>query len=83
MHREKCQIYLFIYHLHLHLWHMKISRLRAESELHLWAYATAMATPDLGCIFDLHYSFQQHWILTPLSEARDQICILMDTMSGS
>ena len=26
-----------------------------------------------------HHSSQQHWILNPLSRARDQTCILMDT----
>ena len=27
---------------------------------------------------DLHHSLQQHWIFNPLSEATDQIHILMD-----
>ena len=31
------------------------------------------------CLCDLHYSSQQHWILNPLSEARDRTHILMDT----
>ena len=34
--------------------------------------------PALSCVFGLHHSSQQHWIFNPLSEARDQTCILMD-----
>ena len=44
------------------------------------AYATA--TWDLSCIYDLHCSLQQHWILNPLSKARDQTHILTETMLG-
>ena len=40
---------------------------------------TATATPDLSCVYDLHHSSWQHRILNPLSKARDQTCILMDT----
>ena len=47
------------------------------------AYATATATPDLSLICDLHRSLQQRWILSPLSEAREQTRILVDTMLGS
>ena len=46
-------------------------------------YATAMATPYLSCICDLHYCLWQCWILNALSEARDRICILTETTSGS
>ena len=67
----------------LHLWHMDIFRLGVESKLRLQAYDTAMATPDLSCICDLHHSLWQLQILNPVSEARDGTCILMDTMSGS
>ena len=35
--------------------------------------------PESSHIFDLHYSSQQHWILNPLSKARDWTCTLMDT----
>ena len=52
---------------------------RVESELQLLAYATATATPDLSHIWDLHHSSGQCQILNPLSDARDQTCILMDT----
>ena len=33
---------------------------------------------DLSHICDLHHSSQQHQILSPLSKARDQTCILLD-----
>ena len=35
------------------------------------AYATATAMWDLSCVFNLHHSSRQRWILNPLSEARD------------
>ena len=59
--------------------HVEVPRLEIELELQLPAYATATATPDPSPICDLHRSSWQHWILNPLSEARDQTCILMDT----
>ena len=34
--------------------------------------------PDLSHVCN-HHGFWQRWILNPLSEARDQACILMDT----
>ena len=57
---------------------MEVPGLGVGSELQLPAYATAIATPDLSCICDLHHSLQQHRILTPLSKDRDQTCLLMD-----
>ena len=57
--------------------HMEVPRLRVESELQLVAYATATAIWDLSCVFDLHHSSWQHWILN--REARDQIYVLMVT----
>ena len=42
-------------------------------------HATATATPDSGCICNLHCSSWQRWILNPLSEARDTTCVLMNT----
>ena len=53
------------------------SRARVKSELQLPVYTTA--TQDLSCIYDLHHSSQQHQILNPLSEARDQARNLMVT----
>ena len=55
---------------------MEIPRLGVESELQLLAYSTAMQ--DLSHVCSLHHSSQQHQILNPLSEARDQTQILMD-----
>ena len=34
----------------------------------------------LSCVCNLHHSSWQHWILYPLSEARDRSCVLMDTI---
>ena len=62
-----------------HPWHMEVPRLRAQSELQLLAYATATAMPDLSGIRNLYHSSQQCQILSPLSEARDQACVLLDT----
>ena len=62
-----------------HPWHMEVPRLGAESELQLPGYATATATLDLSCLWNLHHSSWQCWIFNALSEARDQTHILMDT----
>ena len=62
-----------------YLWHLEVPRVGDESELQLLAYARATATQDPGCICELHHSSRQHWILNPLSEARDQTHILLDT----
>ena len=63
----------------LHLRHMEVLRLGVESELQLPAYTTATATQDPSSICDLHHSSRQHQFSNPLSKARDQTCILMDT----
>ena len=57
--------------------HLEVPRLGVELELQLLVYATATATWDLSCVCDLHHSSWQHWILNPLSEARDQTRNLM------
>ena len=62
-----------------HPWHMEVPRLGVKWKLLLLAYATATATQDLSCDWDLHHSSWQCWILNPLSKARDQTRILMDT----
>ena len=46
------------------------------------AYATAMATLDPSCIFDLHCSLWQRRLLKPLSEARDQTHILTEMLDS-
>ena len=58
---------------------MEVLGLGVESELKL--PATAMWDPSHIC--DLYLNLQQHWILNPLRKARDWICILTDTVSGS
>ena len=58
---------------------MEVPRLGVELELQLLAYTTATATRDPSHICALHHSSQQHQILNPLSGARDQTSILMDT----
>ena len=58
---------------------MEVPRLGFKLELELPAYPTATATQDSNRICDLQHSSWQHWILNPLSEARDPTYILMDT----
>ena len=59
--------------------HMEVPRPGVKSERQLLAYTTAIATADLSLICNLHHSSGQRWIADPLSEARDQTRILMDT----
>ena len=54
---------------------MEVPRLGVKSELQLWAYATS----DLSHVCNLYDSSQQCWILNPLSKARYQTHVLMDT----
>ena len=58
---------------------MQVPRLGVESELQLQAYATAIATRDSSHVCNLRHSSWQHQFLNPLSKARDQTRILMDT----
>ena len=58
---------------------MQVSRLGIELELQLPAYTTATATWDPSRVCNLHHSSKQHWILNPLSGARDGTRILIDT----
>ena len=84
---SKCQVYsvlllllllLLLGFLGLHSQHMELLRLGVKSELQLLAYARATATLDLSRVCDLHHSSWQHWILNPLSKARDRTHVLMD-----
>ena len=61
------------------LQHMDVPKLGVKLELQLRAFATATAMPDPSHICDLHCSSEQHQILNPLSGARDQTHIFMDT----
>ena len=47
-----------------YLWRMKFPRLGFKLELQLLTFTSAMATPDLSCVCDLHHSSQQRWTLT-------------------
>ena len=58
-----------------HLWHMEVPRMGVKLKLQ----PLATATPEPSRVCDPHHSSQQCRILNPLSEARDQTCILMDT----
>ena len=58
---------------------MEVPRLGVELELQLLAFTTATATTDLSHICDPHHSSRQRRIPNPLSEAKDQTRILMDT----
>ena len=63
--------------------HIEVPGPGVNLELQLLAYAIVMATLDPSHICDLQHSLQQCQIFNPLSEARDQTRILMDTMLGS
>ena len=58
---------------------MEVPRLGVKLELWLLAYTTTLATPDPSHIFDLHHRSRQPQILNPLSEAKDQTLVLMET----
>ena len=60
-----------------HLWHKEAPRQAVKSELQLSANTTA--TPDLSRVCEEHHGSWQCRILNPMSEARDQTCILMNT----
>ena len=62
-----------------HMQQMEVPGLGVESELELPACTTATAMWDPSRICDLHCSLWQHWILNPLTRARDRTLILMDT----
>ena len=59
---------------------MEVPGLGVELELQLPAFATATAMPEPNRVCNLSHSLQQCWILNPLSEARNQTCILRDTV---
>ena len=58
---------------------MQVPGIGVKLELKLPAYATAIAARDPGRIFDLRRNLRPHWILKPLSEARDRNSILVET----
>ena len=60
---------------------MAYGNFQAKGQIELWlsAYTTATATWDPSHLFNLHHRAWQLGILNPLSEAREQTGILMDT----
>ena len=60
-HQEKnvFSIFFLFFFLGPHLRHMEVSRLGVESELQLWAYTAATATPEPSCVCDLYHSSWQ------------------------
>ena len=58
---------------------MEVPRLGVRLELYPLAYAIATAALDLSCACDLYHGSWQCQILNPLSETRNQTCILMGT----
>ena len=67
----------FFCFLGLQVLHMQVLRLGAELKLQLLTYATA--TWNLSHICDLHHSYGNTTSFNPVSRARDQTQILMDT----
>jgi len=59
--------------------HMEVPKLGIKLEQQLQVYTNATATPDRSCIYNVHHSSWQRWILNPLSKAKDQTCLLMHT----
>ena len=77
--RPDMHFLLFFCFLWLHLCQTEVPRLGVKWEQPLPAYTTATATQDPNHIYDPQHSSQPRWFLNPLSEARDQTRILMDT----
>ena len=75
----KMELWIHLLVLRPHLWHMEGPRLGAESEPQLPAYTTATAMPDPSRVCDVHHSSWECWIFNPLSKARDQTHVLLDT----
>ena len=71
--------HFFSVFLRQHPWHMEVPRLGVKSELYLPGYTTAIATWGPSLVFNLQHSSQQHRILNPVNEAKDQTQVLMDT----
>ena len=74
--------FFFSFFLGPNLQHLEVPRLGVEPELQLpaMATATAIAMPDPSNICNLYLQLTVMPIVKLLSEARDQTCILMDTI---
>ena len=75
----KSIFFFFSFFLGLHTQHMEVPKLGVELKRQLPTYTTATALWNPSCICNLHHSSWQCWIPDPLSGARDQTCVLMDT----
>ena len=62
----------------LNLQHMEVPRLGVKLDPQPPACTTATATLDASLSCNLHHSSQQHRMLNPLREARDQTHVLMN-----
>ena len=71
--------FYFLVFLRLHPWHIEVPRVGVKLKLQLLAFTTVTSMPDPSWVCNLHCSLWQCWILSPLSKARDQTRILMDT----
>ena len=69
-------VFCFFVFLGPHPQHLEVPRLGIKSKPQLPAYTTATAMLDLSCVYNPHS--RQRQILNPLSEAKDQTCVLMD-----
>ena len=69
---------LFVF-LGLHPQHMEVPRWGVESELQLPAYTTTPEMHRILATFASYHSSWQRWIPNPLSKARNQTHILMET----
>ena len=63
----------------LHPQHMEVPRLGVKLELQVLVYTTATAVPDPSCVCDIQHSSQICQIINPLSKARYQTHVLMDS----
>ena len=77
----------FIFFLWPHLQHMEVPGPGVKLDLQLPAYTTAASMLDPSHICELHHSLKKHWILNPLSKARDRtftswtLCWLLNLLS--
>ena len=62
-----------------HPWHMEVPGLGVELEFQLPDYTTATTTPDLSHVCNLTPAHGNTGSFNPLSKARDQTHVLMDT----
>ena len=71
--------FFFLVFLELHSEHMEVPRLGLYWSCSCQPYAIATAMRDPSCVFTLHHSSRQCWILSSLSKTRDWTQVLIDT----